>query len=459
MKKNIAVFGTGYVGLVTAAGLADIGHNVTAVDIDQRKIKELKKGYLPFYEPGLKKIVKSALTTNKINFTTDSDETVSKNELIIIAVGTPEMSDGRADLSQVRRVFDCITDNMVQKKTIVIKSTVPPGTVDKLREEYAAELDVTNSDIIFCPEFLREGSAVHDFYHPERLVIGCNNLDAAKIVDDIYYPVARKMDVPVLKCSTVSAEMIKYGSNVMLASRLAIINELAEFSEVVGGDIRDVAIGMGLDSRIGKNYMKAGPGFGGSCFEKDIKGIAKAADYHGVNLGLVNEILVSNEHQLVRPAMRLERALGSLKSKNIAVLGLAFKSDTDDVRNSAAFNVVEYLIEKGAKVKVHDPQAEYNFIKDFKKKGYTCADTADDAVKKADAIIILTNWKEYEKITPEFLNNLMKGRVIVDTRNMLDEHSFRDCGFTIYGTGLKELKPYKRNNNCKDLVNAAIVTV
>ena len=459
MKKNIAVFGTGYVGLVTSVGLADIGHRVTAVDIDRSRIKELKKGYLPFYEPGLKKIMKSALTAGKIHFTTESSRAVSDNDVIILAVGTPSRDDGRVDLSQVRNAFDSIIENLDKRKTIIIKSTVPPGTVESLNELHSAELSAMGTEIVFCPEFLREGTAVNDFYHPDRLVIGSNSDRAARTVEEIFLPVTAKADVPVIKCSPVSAEMIKYSSNVMLAARIAVINELAELSEAVGGDMRAISSGIGLDRRIGASFLNAGPGFGGSCFGKDVSGIVTTAGYYGVELGVVKEILCSNSKQKLRPALRLEKALGGLRGKKIAVLGLAFKAETDDVRGSAAFEVIEYLLERGASVKAHDPEAEYNFIRSFKRKGYSCTDNPDEALRRADAAIILTEWKDYRKLMPAQLSGLMRGRILIDSRNILDEDSFTEEGFTVYGTGSSEAAPKNRNRKRGEFVNAAIVSL
>ncbi len=459
MKKNIAVFGTGCVGLVTAVGLADIGHNVTAVDTDLNRVKDLKKGYLPFYEPGLKKLMKSVLTAGKIRFTADSSRAVAENDVIFVAVGTPSRPDGRADLSQIRNAFDSIIENLDSGKTIVIKSTIPPGTVRSLQEQHSAELDAAGGQIVFCPEFLREGTAVHDFYHPDRLVIGSSSGEAARLVDDIFFPVAGKLDVPVLKCSPVSAEMIKYSSNVMLASRIAVVNELAEMSEAVGADIHEITAGVGLDKRIGGAFLQAGPGFGGSCFGKDVSGIVAAAEYHGVDLSLVREILTSNARQRQRPAVKLENAVGSLRGKRVAVLGLAFKAETDDVRGSAAFDVIEYLINKGAVVRAHDPEAEYNFIRAFMKKGYNCAGGVEEALRKADAVIILTEWELYKRLTPQPLIENMRGRIIIDTRNILNEKLFVNEGFTLFGTGRKEQKPKARSRNRSEFVNAAIVSM
>ena len=459
MKRNITVFGTGYVGLVTAVGLSDFGHRVTAVDIDRNRIKELKKGYMPFYEPGLKKLFKSSLTAGKINFTTDGSEAVAQNDVVILAVGTPSLTDGRVDLSQVRNVFESIVENLDSKKTIIIKSTVPPGTVDALYELHSAELGATGTEIVFCPEFLREGTALQDFYHPDRLVIGSKSDAAIRITEEIFFPVSGKRNIPVVKCSPVSAEMIKYSSNVMLAARIAVMNELAEMVEAVGGDIRDISTGVGLDKRIGRSFLNAGPGFGGSCFEKDINGIITTAGYHGIAMGLTREIIASNDKQKQRPALRLEKILGGLRGKRVAVLGLAFKAETDDVRGSAAFAVIDYLLEKGAVVKAHDPAAEYNFIRDFGKKGYSCTEDSAEALRKADAAIILTEWKEYAELEPENLLLLMKGRIIIDTRNILDQSDFCDWGFTVCGTGLKEMKPKQKSRNRNDFVSAAIVSV
>jgi UDPglucose 6-dehydrogenase len=459
MKKNISLFGTGYVGLVTALGLVELGHEVTAVDIDLNRIKDLKKGYLPFYEPGLKKILKKALTAGKIHFTDDGELAANSNDVIFIAVGTPAKEDGRVELSYIRKVFDTVMENLLSSKTIVIKSTVPPGTTESLIEQYSLELEETKSHIVFFPEFLREGSALHDFFHPDRLVIGSDSDKAAKVITEILYPLISSGEFPVLKCSPVSAEMIKYSSNIMLAARIALINELAELSESVGGDIRDIAAGIGSDSRIGAGFLKSGPGFGGSCFGKDLSGLYNAGRYRGVELGLVREILNSNEKQKLRPALKAEQALHTLRGKKIAVLGLSFKADTDDVRGSAAFEVIDYLLRKGAQVKAHDPAAEYNFIREFKKKGYNCVAKAEDALRKADAVIVLTDWTEYAELKPETFNSLMKGHVIIDSRNLYKETIFGTEGITVSGTGRRIDKAVKASRSAGDFVNAAIVSI
>lgn len=458
MKKKITVIGTGYVGLVSAVGLAGIGHEVTAVDNNKTRIKDLKKGWVPFYEPGLKKKMKDALRAGRIHFTSESDLAVQSGEIIFIAVGTPSAAGGKADLSQINAVVDVIIENLESSKIIVIKSTVPPGTTDAIRERMSAELEYTDSDVVFCPEFLREGTAVHDFFHPDRIVIGSDSKQAARIVENVFYP-AISRDIPVLNCSPVSAELIKYGSNVMLASRIAVINELAELSEAVGGDICQAAAGIGLDKRIGKDFLKAGPGFGGSCFGKDVAGIIKAGEYHGVNMQLVSTILTTNDSQKMRPARRLETELGSLKGRKVAVLGLAFKADTDDVRGSAAFDVIDYLIENGAQVKAHDPEAEYRFIIEYKKKGYSCCEKKEDALSKADALIILTDWEEYKELEPEKLSQMMRGNTIVDSRNILDHELFSQYGFTCMGTGRRTVSSSVKNRGRNDLLNAAIVSV
>ena len=456
MKKNIAVIGTGYVGLVTAAGLADCGHAVTAVDIDWSRIRELKKGNVPFFEPGLRKLVRKSITAGKLRFTVSGDEAVAGNEVIIIAVGTPPAEDGRVDLSQLNNAADLIFENLDSRKTIIIKSTVPPGTTDRVRQRLFSDFDRTGSGIVFCPEFLREGSAVHDFFHPDRIVIGGSSVSAARCAEEVFYPVISP-DVPVLKCSAVSAELIKYCSNVMLASRIAVINEIAELSEAAGGDMRDVSAGVGLDKRIGREFLNAGPGFGGSCFGKDVAGIVKAAEYLETPMPVTDSILRSNDIQKRRPAVRLEKMTGSLKGKRVAVLGLAFKAETDDVRGSAAFEVIDYLISAGAQVKAHDPCAEYNFISSFCRKGYNCEEKSEDALRRADAVIILTDWKDYGAITPDLLASLMRGRTVVDTRNVLDEHEFRRAGFHFAGTGRPAVKPVPVRKQRSEIVNAALV--
>ncbi len=435
MKKKITVIGTGYVGLVTAAGLAELGHQVTAVDVDYGRIRGLKKGTVPFYEPGLKKLVKSVLTEGRIDFTNDCSTAVEKADSVFIAVGTPRSSEGRVDLRQINKAVDSVVENISDYKTIVIKSTVPPGTSMRLKERILFEADTNDFDLVFCPEFLREGTAVHDFFYPDRIVFGADSERAFREMNEIYFPIISR-DVPVLKCCQSSAELIKYGSNVMLAARIAVINELAEISEVVSADIEEVSAGIGMDKRIGPDFLKAGPGFGGSCFGKDIEGLVSTASKVNLDLSLIGEITVSNERQKRRVLSMLAGiAGGSVKGKTVAVLGLAFKEDTDDVRDSSAFPVISELLNAGASVQAHDPEASINFAAELQDKRVTYFETAEEALAGADSAILLTAWDEYSDIDAETAGTLMNDRILVDTRNFLDKEIFRKAGFKFQAVG------------------------
>ncbi len=435
MKKKITVIGTGYVGLVTSAGLAELGHQVTAVDVDFGRIRELKKGIIPFYEPGLKKLVRSVLTEGRIDFTNDCSSAVEKADAVFIAVGTPRTAEGRVDLRQINKAVDSVVENISDYKTIVIKSTVPPGTSLRLKERILFEADTNDFDLVFCPEFLREGTAVRDFFYPDRIVFGADSERAFREMNEIYFPIISR-EVPVLKCSQSSAELIKYGSNVMLAARVAVINELAEISEAVSADIEEVSAGIGMDKRIGPDFLKAGPGFGGSCFGKDIEGLVSTASKVDLNLSLISEITVSNDRQKRRVVSMLSGLAGGLvKGKTITVLGLSFKEDTDDVRDSSAFPVISELLNAGAFVQAHDPEASINFAAELQDKRVTYFETAEEALSGADAVILLTAWDEYRDIDAEKAGTLMNDRIVVDARNFLDKEAFRKAGFKFQAVG------------------------
>lgn len=432
---KIAVVGIGYVGLVTAVGLADFGNKVIGVDIDRRKINLLQKGKSPIYEPGIEEYLNRNLESGRLSFTTNIDEAIRWSEVVFIGVGTPSKRNGETDLSAVFDVARKIGENLTNYKVIVTKSTVPVGTnrnIKKVIENISKSRDF---DVVSNPEFLREGKAVHDFFHPDRVVIGYESEKAKEIMIDIYRPLYL-IETPFVFCNLETAELIKYASNAFLATKITFINQIANLAEEVGADVHIVAKAMGMDGRISPKFLHPGPGFGGSCFPKDTKALVKIGEQYGVDMSLVKEVINANEKQKLRMVEKLVRLVGDLRGKTIAVLGLAFKAETDDMRESPAIVIINELLKRGVKVKTHDPKALENAKKIFDNRinYYT---NEFEAAKKADAIVILTEWNEYRNIDLYRLKELMKGNVILDTRNVLDPVKVRSLGFIYEGVGRK----------------------
>ncbi|MBP7587555.1 MAG: UDP-glucose/GDP-mannose dehydrogenase family protein, partial [Thermoanaerobaculia bacterium] len=352
---KICVVGSGYVGLVTGACLADFGMTVTGVDKDASKIEALERGEIPIYEPGLEEVVEKNVRAGRLKFTTDLAPAIREARAVFIAVGTPPLPDGKADLSFVRQVAESIGDNLNGYKVIVTKSTVPVGTgqmVERaVREHSGGKQEFA---VVSNPEFLREGSAIEDFLRPDRVVIGARTQRAIDVMLDIYAPL-KAAGVPFVVANVESAEMIKYASNGFLATKITFINEVAEICEAVGAEVDVVARGMGLDNRIGPKFLHPGPGYGGSCFPKDTRAVAQIAEEHGLRFEIIEAVLSANERVKGRMIAKIEQAFGALAGKTVAVLGLAFKGDTDDMRESPAIPVIEGLIERGARVRAFDP--------------------------------------------------------------------------------------------------------
>ncbi len=425
---QVAVIGTGYVGLVSGACLADFGHTVTCLDVDETKIAKLKNGEIPIYEPGLEDVVRRNIAAGRLLFTTSYADAVPKADLVTIAVGTPSADDGSADLSYFMQAASDIAKHMNGYKVIVDKSTVPVGTADKVRE-LVSSIYKDEFDVVSNPEFLREGHAVGDFMKPDRIIIGSSSERASKLMLDLY----ASASCPKLVMSTRSAELTKYAANSFLATKISFINEIAHLSEELGADIREVSAGIGSDSRIGPKFLQAGLGWGGSCFPKDVSAIQYTAKQVGMSLPVIEAATKMNDLARSRVVDRLQKKLGSLSGKRIALLGLAFKGDTDDTRESASLALLKYLHEAGAMIRAFDPaayipQAEINSTFERVSDAYAAA-------QDAEALILATEWDEFKSLDLPRLKSVMKGNVLMDARNVLDRNDAKSAGFDYLSVG------------------------
>ena len=430
---NIGVLGTGYVGLVTGACLADFGNTVICADIDQEKIDILQEGRLPIYEPGLQEIVERNVAAERLKFTADLSLCIQRSGVVFIAVGTPQSATGDADLSAIEAAAAVIGKNLNEYKVVVTKSTVPVGT-SELIERIIKENDTNGQpfDLVSNPEFLRQGAAVKDFLLPDRIVIGANSEKAIKTMQAVYRPLYIR-ETPMVISNIPTAEMIKYASNSFLAVKISYINEVANLCDETGADIHQVAKAMGLDGRISPKFLHPGPGFGGSCFPKDTKALVEIAKKHNVNLHIVEAAIKANEYQPLRMMEKLKRLMPDLKGKIIAVLGLSFKPNTDDVREAPALKILTYLLEAGAKIKAYDPAAMKRMEKIFPDIEYH--GTILSAVKDADAVLILTDWNEFRNLDLVEVKRRMKGNSILDARNILDTKLLAELGFIYLTVG------------------------
>jgi UDPglucose 6-dehydrogenase len=429
---KVAVVGTGYVGLVVGACLAETGNDVVCADVDAAKIKSLKANQLPIYEPGLEPIVLRNQRDGRLTFTTDVGDAVERSEVVFIAVGTPPDEDGSADLQHVLAVATTIGKHMNASKVVVTKSTVPVGTAEKVRAQIARE---TKTPFHVCsnPEFLKEGAAVEDFMKPDRVVVGVDSPDAAKVIEELYTPFVRTGN-PLIVMDIPSAEMTKYAANAMLATRISFMNQIARLCEAVGADVTQVRRGIGSDRRIGQAFLFPGPGYGGSCFPKDVKALIRTAKEQKVPADILTAVETANQRQKEVLFEKLAKHLGELKGRTVAVWGLAFKAETDDVRESPALVVIEELLAAGARVHVHDPAAMKTAEHQLGKR-VTYAPHAFDALAGADALAIVTEWLEYRN--PDFakMKLLLKRPLIVDGRNLYDPQKLGRLGFTYDSIG------------------------
>lgn len=428
---NLCVIGTGYVGLVTGTVFADLGNTVICVDKDAAKIEKLNRGEMPIYEPGLEEMVERNVADDRLFFSTDIGDGVRRAEVVFIAVGTPQGDDGYADLSAVKDVAKTIAANLDRYKVVVNKSTVPVGTGDLVREiieqnKRNAEVDF---DVVSNPEFLREGNAINDTLYPDRIVIGAPHQNVAMRIIELYAPLER----PMIITDVHSAEMIKYASNAFLATKISFINAIANICERVNADVTQVSKGMGLDQRIGGQFLHAGLGYGGSCFGKDTSCLVSTAEKLGYDFSLLKSVIQINAEQPKRFVARMREVLGSLKGRRIAVLGLAFKPNTDDLRDAKSLEIIAELLADGASVAAYDPIAMDNTRAVFPHIEY--AENAYDAAKGADAVVVVTEWNEFRYLDLARVKELVNQPIIFDGRNVYDPERMRRLGFHYYSIG------------------------
>ncbi len=429
---KIAVIGTGYVGLVVGTCLADSGNDVICTDKIKEKIDMLNEGKVPIYEPGLEELIEKNVKEKRLSFTTDIGEAVRKSDIIFIAVGTPQSLDGSANLEYVFEAAETIAKNMNGYKLIVTKSTVPVGTQKKIKEIISRYTDFP-FDVASNPEFLKEGAAIEDFMKPDRIIIGVESEKAEKILKELYAPFVRT-EHPIIIMDPESAEMTKYASNAMLATKISFINEIANLCEKVGADVELVRKGMGFDRRIGFLFLFPGVGYGGSCFPKDIRAIIKMGEERGYEPELIKAVDHVNERQKKKLVEKAVAHFGSLEKKHFAVWGLAFKPRTDDMREAPSITIINMLLERGATITAFDPEAMKTAREIFGDK-ISYAETPYDALKEADALFIVTEWNEFRNPDFERMKSLMKKPVIFDGRNLYKLETMKEYGFTYYAIG------------------------
>ena len=435
---RIIIVGSGYVGLVTGACFAESGVSVACVDLDINKVKQLKDGTIPIYEPGLEGMVRSNIEKKRLCFTTDIKEVIDESEVIFIAVGTPEGEDGSADLKHVLNVAKEIGRIITKHIVVVTKSTVPVGTSEKIRNTIQAEINKRNESISFDmasnPEFLKEGAAIDDFLKPERIVIGIDNEKTREIMNRLYMPFVLN-NHPILFMDIASAEITKYAANAMLATRISFINEIANLCDILGADINNVRKGIGSDSRIGSKFIYPGTGYGGSCFPKDVKAIIRTAKDHGYELNVIEAVEKANDYQKNVIFGKITKFFNNdLKNKIIGIWGLSFKPKTDDIREASSIILIERLLKAGARVKAYDPAAIDETKKLLENRIEYTSDPYE-AVVNVDALALMTEWSEFH--LPDFnrMSESMKGKVIFDGRNIYDPDQLRKLGFTYFGIG------------------------
>lgn len=430
---KIAVFGSGYVGLVAACCFADSGVQVIGVDIDEKKIAALKDGICPIYEPGLTELLKAGLTSKRLSFTTDSVSAIKDSDVIFIAVGTPEGEDGSADLRHVLTVAETIGKNMNTEKVVVLKSTVPVGTAEKVSARIKQHTKLS-FDVVSNPEFLKEGASLDDFLRPDRVVIGCQSAKARAAMEKLYSPFVRG-GKPILFMSNKAAELTKYAANAFLATKISFINELALLADAVGADIEEVKKGFTTDSRINPAFFFPGVGYGGSCFPKDVKALVKSGNEYGVNMSLVTATDVVNEKQKNVLFNKIKKHYGDLKGLTLGIWGLAFKPRTDDVREAPSFALIEALLKENIKIKAYDPVAMPNTKKHFQSDLIQFCDSAAECARGSDGLIVVTEWNEFRNLDLDEVFRSLKEQTIFDGRNIFDPKTMKKMGFKYYCIG------------------------
>jgi UDPglucose 6-dehydrogenase len=430
---NICIIGTGYVGLVSGACLAEFGMNLICIDNDVQKIDLLKQGKMTIYEPGLENLVVRNMREGRLRFSSNIEEGIRSSLVIFIAVGTPPREDGSADLRFVEEVAKEIARSMDGYKVVVMKSTVPVGTARWLKELIQNHQSQPSSfDVVSNPEFLREGSAIEDFMRPDRVIIGAESEQAAAIMKDIYSALYL-IETPFILTTLESAEMIKYATNAFLATKVTFINEIANLCEKVGADVHHVAKAMGLDGRIGKKFLHPGPGYGGSCFPKDTRALSKIARDKGYTFRVLDSVIQANEDQKQRMVGKINEMVGDLRGKRIGILGLSFKPNTSDIRESSSISIIQGLLENGAKVKVFDPAAmgEAKAVL----KGVEYGEDAYDAVSGADALVLATEWNQFRRLDLPRIKSILRQPIFIDLRNVYDPALMKRLGFHYCGVG------------------------
>lgn len=430
---RICMVGTGYVGLVTGTCFAEFGNDVICVDIDSTKIEKLNRGEIPIYEPGLDDLVAKNVREGRLTFTTDMKYAVENSLVIFVAVGTPQANDGSADLRYVEAVGKDIAKYMNGYKVVVNKSTVPVGSGKWIKEVIQANLKTPiHFSVVSNPEFLREGSAIEDFMRPNRVVIGAEDSEAMAIMKDLYSPLYL-IETPIVMTDLASAELTKYAANAFLAVKISYINEIAILCERVGADVHDVARGMGLDNRIGSKFLHAGPGYGGSCFPKDTRALISIGAKYDYNFRIVEAAVTVNDLQRSVMVQKIKGAVGKLQDKTIAVLGLAFKPNTDDMREAPAVDIINALQAEGAKVRAYDPVAMHEAAKTLKNVKF-CEETYE-TLEGADALIFMTEWNQFRSLDLDKIRNLLRTPIVLDLRNIYDPQRMKEKGFQYYSVG------------------------
>ena len=430
---RIAMIGTGYVGLVSGACLSEFGHSVTCIDKDAAKVAALRGGAIPIFEPGLDEVVAANVRAGRLSFATETAAAVADAEAVFIAVGTPSRrGDGHADLSYVFAAAEELAAHLTGYTVVVTKSTVPVGTSRKVKEIVARARPDAEFDVCSNPEFLREGSAIEDFRRPDRVVVGCDGARAREAMREVYRPLYLH-ETPILFTSPESSELIKYAANAFLATKITFINEMADLCEKLGGDVQDVARGIGLDGRIGSKFLHAGPGFGGSCFPKDTLALLKTSQDSGAPTRIVEAVVAVNEARKVRMAEKIEHAFAGVRGKTVAVLGLTFKPNTDDMRDAPSLVILPRLMNAGAAIRAYDPEGVKEATEDL--GGVTFCASAYEALEGADGVVLLTEWNEFRALDFARMKSLLKRPLMVDLRNVYRPAQMEAAGFTYVSVG------------------------
>ncbi len=431
---KITMLGTGYVGLVSGTCFSEFGFDVCCVDKDKDKIVNLEKNIIPIYEPGLENLVKKNKDANRLTFSIDVKKNIADADVIFIAVGTPaRRGDGHADLSHIYEAVEDIARNLIDYTLVVTKSTVPVGTGNEIKNIIKRINPKAKFDVVSNPEFLREGNAIEDFMRPDRVIVGCETEKAKQVISKIYKPLYL-IETPILFTDLKTAELIKYAGNAFLAVKISYINQMADLCEKVGADVHDVSRGIGLDKRIGSKFLHPGPGYGGSCFPKDTQALVKTANDYGSNISIVKNVINYNTQRKIDMADKIIFTLGkNYCNIKVSILGLAFKPETDDMRESPCLDIIPKLLEKNIQISAFDPVA----MDEAKKllKDIQFADSIEDCINNSDALVILTEWNEFRSLSPERLKKHMKGNILIDLRNALNQDSFRESGFNLIQVG------------------------